>query len=335
MAWKGALCGLAAAATFGASAPIAKALLPNTGPVVLAGLLYLGAGLALTIARRARPIGSEARLDRADVPLLLVVIVTGGVLGPILMLLGLERVSGVTGALLLNLEAPLTMLIAVGIFGEHLGRRDTMAAALIVIGGAVLVGRPTADAGSIVGALCLTAACSSWAFDNNATQRLSIKDPIAIVRVKALGAAFGTFTIAFAMAAPLPPASVVLPAMRLGAGSYGLSIVLDAYALRMVGAAREAAYFATTCTSTTTIIPTTMPAAWLPGRRTRTCTLTSQSCTITRTSRMRIIDIDTESEMLLGARSNRQAARPMSKPRRESGLAATSRLTEWSHPTAS
>ncbi|HPH69023.1 MAG TPA: hypothetical protein PLF40_24885 [Kofleriaceae bacterium] len=32
--------------------------------------------------------------------------------------------------------------------------------------------------------------------------------------------------------------------MVLGVGSYGVSVVLDAYTLRLVGAAREAAYFA-------------------------------------------------------------------------------------------
>ena len=36
-----------------------------------------------------------------------------------------------------------------------------------------------------------------------------------------------------------------MAALALGSVSYGASVVLDAYALRLVGAAREAAYFAT------------------------------------------------------------------------------------------
>jgi len=37
------------------------------------------------------------------------------------MLIGLARLSAVAGALLLNLEAPFTILLAVLLFGEHLG----------------------------------------------------------------------------------------------------------------------------------------------------------------------------------------------------------------------
>ena len=50
---RGALFGLAAAALFGASAPVSKRLLPTMSPLVLAGLLYLGAGLSLLLYRAA------------------------------------------------------------------------------------------------------------------------------------------------------------------------------------------------------------------------------------------------------------------------------------------
>ena len=243
----GAFCGLAAAALFGASAPVAKLLLRDTSPVMLASLLYLGAGTALSITRALlrRAQSQEAQLARSDVPLLLTVIVTGGLLGPILMLLGLQRVSGVAGSLLLNLEAPFTMLIAVAFFGEHLGRLELAAATLIVVGGTLLADGASASSASILGIALLAGACLSWAVDNNATQRLSLKDPIALVRIKAVGAGLGSLAMALAIGTPLPSARVGVLAMSIGAVSYGLSIVLDAYALRMIGAAREAAYFAT------------------------------------------------------------------------------------------
>jgi hypothetical protein len=44
---------------------------------------------------------------------------------------------------------------------------------------------------------------------------------------------------------PLPSDVVLAGALALGAASYGLSILLDMYALRLLGAAREAALFAT------------------------------------------------------------------------------------------
>src|SRR4051794_37773099 len=118
---KGALCGLAAAALFGASAPLAKLLLASMAPIVLSALLYLGAALGLGLALLVSRGGGEASLGRRDLAPLAGIIVLGGMVSPFLMLTGLGRVSGVTGALLLNLEAPFTMLIAVLVFREHLG----------------------------------------------------------------------------------------------------------------------------------------------------------------------------------------------------------------------
>src|SRR5512144_265919 len=97
--------GLVAAVLFGASTPVAKLLVPGTGALMLAGLLYVGAGLGVTLASLRRR--EEAPLRREDLRTLLVMIVAGGVVGPVLLVLGLARVSGVAASLLLNLEAPL------------------------------------------------------------------------------------------------------------------------------------------------------------------------------------------------------------------------------------
>ena len=243
----GALFGLAAALLFGMSAPAAKALLPQSSPLALASLLYLGAAAALVLAKTLRP-GSrekESGLSRSDVPSLLGVILSGGMLGPVLMLVGLERVSALSGSLLLNLEAPLTILIAVSIFGEHLGRREALAVAAISAGGLVLTEEAGVLSGSALGVAALVGACLCWAFDNNLTQRLSLRDPLSVVQVKTIGAGLGNLALAVVLGAPLPTVGVAILALVLGSLSYGLSIVLDTYALRLVGAAREAAYFAT------------------------------------------------------------------------------------------
>ena len=119
---RGAIFGLLAAASFGASAPLAKLLVPHGSPLALAGLLYAGAALALGAYRLVARRRTEAPLARADVPALIAISVLGGVVGPVLMLVGLARVSAVSGALLLNLEGPLTALVAVTVFREHLVR---------------------------------------------------------------------------------------------------------------------------------------------------------------------------------------------------------------------
>ncbi len=239
--------GLAAAALFGLSAPTAKLLLPHASPLVLSCLLYLGAGFGLLLYRAVRrePKVAEARLERRDLPLLLGVALLGGGLAPVLMLIGLERVSGISGSLLLNLEAPLTMLIAVSFFGEHLGRREVMASGLIVVSAALLGLRAGELGVSWTGVAAIAGACLCWAVDNNLSQRLSGKDPVVIVQVKGLTAGTGTLVLALATGQAWPGPALIGAALSLGAVSYGLSLLFDMRALRLLGAAREAALFAT------------------------------------------------------------------------------------------
>ena len=215
---KGALMGLGDAALFGLSAPLARLLLPTSGPLLLAALLYLGGGTGLVLAglmARLRPGASprqEAPLARSDAPLLAGVILCGGMLGPLLMLMGLARLSGMTTSLLLNLEGPFTILLALLLFGEHLGRRAALAAGCIFCGAAVLGLQMGEVRSNLLGVLCVTGACFSWAVDNNLTQRLSLKDPIAVVRLKALGAGGCMLVLAPAtVAEPTDPFAPLLP----------------------------------------------------------------------------------------------------------------------------
>ncbi|HEY3724057.1 MAG TPA: DMT family transporter [Acidimicrobiia bacterium] len=237
--------GLTAALLFGASAPVSKVLLEDAGPQMLAGLLYLGAFLAVAPFVRLGPERSEARLRRSDVPLLAGVVVTGGIAAPVLLMLGLERLTGVSGSLLLNLEGPLTLLVGVVVLHEYLGRR-AMLGSLVIFGGSALIGLQGGGGNlDVVGAVLVVTACLGWAVDNNLTQRLSVRDPFQIVAVKTGVAAVVNVTLALARGEALPSSGVILGALALGAVAYGVSIVLDAYALRMLGAAREAAAFAT------------------------------------------------------------------------------------------
>jgi drug/metabolite transporter (DMT)-like permease len=246
----GIACGIGAAVLFGLSPPLVKLLLPMSSPAMLAGLLYLGAGLGLLAVRlvsRWSGIGSsrrEAPLRRSDLAPLLGVIVTGGMVGPVLMLVGLGRVSGAVGSLLLNLEAPFTIALAVVFFREHLGRRAALATLVIISAAALLSFQGGEVHADMLGVLALAGACLSWGLDNNLTQRLSVRDPVALVQVKALGAGACNVALALVLGAKLPSASHVVLAAMVGLACYGVSILLDVYALRLLGAAREAAIFA-------------------------------------------------------------------------------------------
>ncbi len=243
----GALVGLLAAATFGASTPFAKLMLDHVGAEQLAGLLYLGAFAALGAARPVLGRRGEAPLRRSDAPRLAGIIVSGGVVAPVLMLLGLQRVSGASGSLLLNLEGPFTLLVALAVFREHLDRRALVGAVAVFVGAGLLTTGGSTGGDTLIGVVLVAAACGLWAVDNNLTQSLTERDPFAIVLVKTGAAAAINLGIAAVVdrSGPVSPWMVVIGALALGAVSYGLSVVLDAYALRELGAAREAAIFGT------------------------------------------------------------------------------------------
>jgi drug/metabolite transporter (DMT)-like permease len=234
---------MGAALLFGLSAPLAKLLLLEIPPLTLGALLYLGGGAGLLLLSPSKE--AQARITRRDLPLMAGITLCGGVLGPLLMLTGLSRLSAVATSLLLNLEGPLTILLALSLFGEHLGLLGIMGAALVFGGAGLVALKPGEIHGDAVGVVLVAAACLAWGVDNNLTQRLSFKDPVSVVRLKALGAGGCLLAMALLRGQPMPGFVVVLKALALGSASYGLSIVLDLYALRLVGAAREAAYFAT------------------------------------------------------------------------------------------
>jgi drug/metabolite transporter (DMT)-like permease len=242
---RGAACGLLAALLFGLSTPWSKQLLARIAPQLLAGLLYLGAWIALLGYRHLRPNPVEASLKRSDLPLLVAIAGLGGVIAPVLMLAGLSRVTAVVASLLLNLEAPLTIGVAVLVYREHLGRGATLASGCVIAGAAALRLENGDVRVDVLGVALIALACLCWALDNNLTQRLSLRDPVSLVRAKALTAAVCNLILGIALGSAIPHSSTIVAALIVGAFAYGASIVLDAYALRLVGAAREAAYFAT------------------------------------------------------------------------------------------
>jgi drug/metabolite transporter (DMT)-like permease len=254
---RGVVLGLAAAVSFGISAPLAKRLLTDVSPQMLAGLLYVGAFVALSAVRPTTR--SEARLRRTDAPRLTAMILAGGVVAPVLLMLGLERVSGVAGSLLLNLEGPFTIVLGVMVFREHLPWQAAVGAAVIVTGAGALGLGPGDTRADWVGILLIAAACAAWSLDNNLTQALTVRDPRAIVRVKTGVAGTVNVALAFVIGQHLPGVSILVAALALGAVSYGLSVYLDALALRHLGAAREAAVFAVAPFAGALLAPLVLP----------------------------------------------------------------------------
>jgi drug/metabolite transporter (DMT)-like permease len=237
---------LGAALLFGVVTPFSRLLLGTVDPQLLAGILYIAAGLGLAGASLARGmfgiIAAEAPLRRAELPWLAAVILSGGVIGPLLLMLGLARSGAALGALLLNLEGLATMAIAWLVFHENVDRRLLAGAAAILAGAAVL----SWTGGAIAfqpGAAFVAAACLAWGIDNNLTRKLSATDPVTIAMLKGLVAGTVNIVLALMGGAAIPAPPVLAGAAIVGFLGVGVSLVLFVLALRHLGTARTGAYF--------------------------------------------------------------------------------------------
>ncbi|MGE0356247.1 MAG: EamA family transporter [Burkholderiales bacterium] len=238
---------LLAAALFGASTPLAKLLVGEVTPVLLAGLFYLGSGAGLVVTRLARDRGWKSPdLPRREWPWLLGAIAFGGVLGPVALMSGLQATTGSAASLLLNLEAVLTAAIAWVVFKENADRRIVVGMAAIVAGGVVLSWPSGGDVRTgLAGPVLVAVACLCWAIDNNLTRKVSATDAVFIAGSKGLIAGITNLGIALVLGAALPAPALVMSAMAVGFLGYGLSLVFFVLALRGLGTARTGAYFST------------------------------------------------------------------------------------------
>lgn len=241
------LYALGAAFLFGASTPAAKALLGTVDPVVLAGLLYCGAGIGVALLvdfLRAMQIGPQgAQMRRADIPWLAAAITAGGMVGPVLLLLGLSQTTASTSSLLLTFEAPATAFLAWLSFNESIDRRIAFGMSLLTLGALVLAWSGTPTIGGLLGPLAIIGACLAWALDNNFTRKLSLSDPLQIVAAKGLVAGPLTLLLGLVAGGKMPDLTSSITAGVIGFLCYGVSLALYVRALRDLGAARTAAYF--------------------------------------------------------------------------------------------
>ena len=229
-----------AAALFGISAPLASRLTDDMGAFTLAGLLYLGAAIAVLPSIVRTPPAAAAL--RASAKHLTGAVVLGGAVGPVLLAAGLGVVPAATSSLLLNLELVFTTLVAGLVFREHIGRHVITGTMLVVAGGVVLGWSGTPE--FRWGAVLIAGACLCWAFDNSITAALDQIAPAHITFVKGVIAGGVNFAIGVATT-DVPSWQPVFWALVIGAFGYGASITLWVTGARDLGAARGQLVFAT------------------------------------------------------------------------------------------
>lgn len=252
---------IAAAVLFGLSTPLAKLLVADLSPWMLAGTLYLGSGLGLGAFRLGRGLTrpgkrGERNLRGAEWGWLLAAVAAGGIAGPVLLMIGLTSTAASNASLLLNLEGVLTALLAWFVFQEGFDRRLVAGMAAIVAGAVALSWPGDGDALSLAapslsglfagwGPTAIIGACLMWALDNNLTRKVALADPVDVAMVKGLVAGSVNVALALALGDSLPGPALMAATMAVGLLGYGVSLALFVLALRWIGAARTGAYFST------------------------------------------------------------------------------------------
>lgn len=236
-----------AAALYALNAPASKLLLQNVPPTMMAGFLYLGAGLGMAlmglVRGQTRSGNRETRLTKKDLPYT-VGMVALDIAAPISLMIGLTRTTAANASLLNNFEIVATSVIALLVFKEKISGKLWLAIGLITLSSILLSVEDASSFHFSVGSLFVLAACVCWGLENNCTRRLSRSDPLEIVVIKGFGSGIGSVIIGVVTGEPLPLWGDILKILLLGFVAYGLSIYFYVYAQRDLGAAKTSACYA-------------------------------------------------------------------------------------------
>ena len=236
-----------AAALYALSTPVSKLFLQHVHPTMMAGFLYLGAGIGMAVLhwvrKRTGQEEQERRLTRKDLPYIAGMVMLD-IAAPILLMIGLKRTTPENVSLLNNFEIVATSLIALLLFREKIGRRLWAAIGVITLA-SLLLSFENADSFRFsMGSLFVLLAALCWGLENNCTRRLSGSDPMEIVVIKGFGSGTGAVLIGLAVGETLPSGGDIAKILLLGFVAYGLSITFYVYAQRYLGAAKTSACYA-------------------------------------------------------------------------------------------
>ena len=243
----GILLAILAAALYAINSPLSKILLRFMPSTLMAGFLYVGAGLGMgiiAIIRKARKKEkTEARLTKKELPFTIAMIVLD-IAAPICLLFGLEYTTAANASLLNNFEIVATALIALVVFKEKISLRLWLGIILVTVACAILSIEDITQFRFSYGSLFILLACVCWGMENNCTRKISSKDPLEIVLLKGVFSGLGSIIIGLCIGERITVLWSVFAVLGVGFVAYGLSIFFYVYAQRFLGAARTSAYYA-------------------------------------------------------------------------------------------
>lgn len=243
----GIFLAILAAGLYALSSPFSKILLHDIPPTLLAGFLYLGAGLGMMmiflIRRIAKSSESESSLTKKDLSYTVAMVILD-IAAPVCLLFGLTKTTAANASLLNNFEIVATAVIALVVFKESISPRLWLGILFVTLSCALLSFEDAKSLQFNTGSLFVLLACICWGIENNCTRKLSSKDPLQIVMVKGIFSGSGSLIIGLICKEHVISLWAIPASLLLGFFAYGLSIYFYVYAQRFLGAARTSAYYA-------------------------------------------------------------------------------------------
>lgn len=246
---KGIIFALLSPLLYSITLPLDKLILGISGPGMLAGSLFLGSGVGMSVVYLLRQLfigksSISSRLSGSNWIWLGMYILIGGVLGVGSLIIGLNNISAASASLLLNLEGVFTALIAWIFFKDHFNWHVALGLIAITIGGILLFWNEGSNFKVSFGAVAVLVTCLSWAIGNNIASKLSSKDPFQIFLIKGYIAGSIMIYVASRTGEMVPTSPIFwLAAGATGFVAEGISPTCYVIALRYIGASRTGTYF--------------------------------------------------------------------------------------------
>jgi drug/metabolite transporter (DMT)-like permease len=255
----GYVAAVVSAILFGISSTLNKIVLKNADPTVIAGLIYLVAGVFLfffhltpfcpKILAKFDTVGTETKIGKKDFKVLAFVIVCGSVLAPLFLLNGLSQTTAINASLLLNAESLFTVAIAFVFLNERCAKKEYIGILLLLVGVVFVTTNGAFGelslSENLLGNLLIIGACLFWGIDNNLSKFLSRKrDVVMMTAIKCFIGGLALLSISFFLGSSFTIPLVSIPyILFVGAFSIAFSIVFFLFALRKIGSMRTGVIF--------------------------------------------------------------------------------------------
>lgn len=235
-----------AAALYAINIPFSKMLIEHVDATMMAGLLYLGAGVGMFLYTSISGVFGKKvvkePLTKTELPYTIAMVVLD-IFAPILLMNGLKITSSANATLLNNFEIVATSMIALVIFKEVISKRLWIAIALVTISSVILTFEGSESFSFNIGSLLVLGATVCWGFENNCTNKISNKSSEEIVIIKGVFSGLGSFIAALIIGETIPELIYIVLVLLLGFVSYGLSINFYISAQKHIGAAKTSAFY--------------------------------------------------------------------------------------------